>query len=375
VGLRFNPPPDWPEVPDGFAPPPGWQPDPAWPPVPAGWSLWVPEDGPPARPASAPFPGPDDDPPTDPLLGGQLPYSQLSWSDLLSRRGSFRDSYRGRAPAGPATRLARAALVLGLLSFTLLTGILSVIFALIALARIRDDPQPGRGLAVAGIVLSGVWGLAIAVAIAVVIAIGSAAAPQRPPAAGRTARAQPVAVWSLRAGECFRNPGGSAAAAGVVQVTPVPCGQRHGGQVIAVFPVTGRQYPAAASLPRQARLSCQAAVAGNVNTALVTATMTARYLYPGPASWAAGARAITCLMVDSAGDMTSSLLVQPVAGLLTADRGLAGQAGPGRKGNRGVVRRYRRGARSPRSGRARRRPRESRRRWRRAGRPCARCCA
>jgi Domain of unknown function (DUF4190) len=165
VGLRFNPPPDWPQVPSGFAPPPGWQPDAAWPPVPVGWDLWVPDDGAPARAGPSPYPGPEDDPPTDPLLGGQLPYSQLSWSDLLSRRGSYRDHYRWPPPAGPATRLALAALVLGLLGFALVTGILSVILGLSALSRIRESPQPGRGLAVAGIVLSGLWALAIGVAI------------------------------------------------------------------------------------------------------------------------------------------------------------------------------------------------------------------
>ncbi len=41
MGLRFNPPPGWPPVPEGFTPQPGWQPDPSWPPAPANWQLWV----------------------------------------------------------------------------------------------------------------------------------------------------------------------------------------------------------------------------------------------------------------------------------------------------------------------------------------------
>ncbi|HEY6277860.1 MAG TPA: DUF4190 domain-containing protein [Streptosporangiaceae bacterium] len=308
MGLRFNPPPDWPQIPDGFAPPPGWQPDPAWPPVPDGWSLWIADEGLAAPTTPSPYPGPDDDPPTDPLLGGQLPYSQLSWSDLLSRRGSYRDSYRWGAPAGPATGLARAALILGLLGFTLVTGIVSVILGLIALARIREDPQPGRGLALAGIALSGLW----AVAIAIAIGIASTATPP-PHAAGHAPPALTVDVRSLRGGTCFRALAGGAAPASASYVTPVPCAQRHGGQVIAAVTVTGRHYPGA-SLPQQARRSCQAALAGKVDTALVTVTITARDLYPDPASWAAGTRTITCLMVDSAGDMTSSLLARPVAG-------------------------------------------------------------
>lgn len=43
VGLRFNPPPNWPQPPAGWTPPPGWQPDPAWGPAPVGWSLWIEE--------------------------------------------------------------------------------------------------------------------------------------------------------------------------------------------------------------------------------------------------------------------------------------------------------------------------------------------
>ena len=43
-GLRFNPPPDWPQPPEGWTPPAGWTPDPAWPDPPDGWNLWLPAD-------------------------------------------------------------------------------------------------------------------------------------------------------------------------------------------------------------------------------------------------------------------------------------------------------------------------------------------
>jgi hypothetical protein len=55
MGMRFNPPPNWPALPPRWTPPPGWQPDPGWPPAPPGWSLWLAEDTPagaaPIRPA------------------------------------------------------------------------------------------------------------------------------------------------------------------------------------------------------------------------------------------------------------------------------------------------------------------------------------
>ena len=43
MGYRFNPPPGWPPIPDGWMPPDGWQPDPSWPAAPEGWSYWVPD--------------------------------------------------------------------------------------------------------------------------------------------------------------------------------------------------------------------------------------------------------------------------------------------------------------------------------------------
>jgi hypothetical protein len=43
--VRFNPPPSWPPVPEGWQPPPGWTPDPSWPAAPEGWQLWVDDEG------------------------------------------------------------------------------------------------------------------------------------------------------------------------------------------------------------------------------------------------------------------------------------------------------------------------------------------
>lgn len=43
--MRYNPPPNWPKPPEGWAPSAEWSPDPSWPPPPPGWQLWV-EDAP-----------------------------------------------------------------------------------------------------------------------------------------------------------------------------------------------------------------------------------------------------------------------------------------------------------------------------------------
>lgn len=39
TGLRWTPPPNWPEAPDGWSPPQDWRPDPTWGPPPPGWAF------------------------------------------------------------------------------------------------------------------------------------------------------------------------------------------------------------------------------------------------------------------------------------------------------------------------------------------------
>jgi hypothetical protein len=51
--MRYNPPPNWPKPPEGWAPHADWSPDPSWPPPPPGWRLWVEDDGPSAQRKSA----------------------------------------------------------------------------------------------------------------------------------------------------------------------------------------------------------------------------------------------------------------------------------------------------------------------------------
>lgn len=40
MALRFDPPPNWPAMPEGWQPGPGWRPNPSWGPPPYGWQLW-----------------------------------------------------------------------------------------------------------------------------------------------------------------------------------------------------------------------------------------------------------------------------------------------------------------------------------------------
>jgi hypothetical protein len=87
--------------------------------------------------------------------------------------------YGGPAKAGRVNGYAIASFVLGLAGFMLVTLVLSVIFGIVALAGIRKTAERGKGLAIAGLAVSGVWLLFF-----VIIVIGAASTPQHSSSTG-----------------------------------------------------------------------------------------------------------------------------------------------------------------------------------------------
>ena len=184
MGLRFNPPPGWPPPPAGFVPPPGWQPDPSWPPPPPGWQLWVPDDTEPAP--VPPFPGPM---PAagDPGAAGQEPYGPPSGypAGQVPYGGPPASYQAGQVPYGtpaPGTPSRTSGFAIAALVFGIIGGILlSVIFGIVALVKIRGNPQlRGKGMAIAGLILSGLWLVGIIALIVVGVSAGPAALGLRP---------------------------------------------------------------------------------------------------------------------------------------------------------------------------------------------------
>jgi len=220
-------------------------------------------------------------------------------------------------PAGPANGWAIAAFILGLLGGFLL----GIIFAIVALRQISDSRQRGKGLAIAGLALSIIWGAALTV----YLVLGNSGAPagqsagggshpsasssSRPASPGSSHRNSQTSVFDLRTGQCFQNPPASQAVLGITYVTVVPCTTLHNAQVFVEFPATGSSYPGSSSLKHQADLGCHSRVAGNVQTSKITSSMTLHFLYPLSTSWGQGHRTISCLIVDSKTELKSSLLV------------------------------------------------------------------
>jgi len=209
-------------------------------------------------------------------------------------------SYTADRPAPGTNGFAIASFVLGLLSVVLL----SVIFGIIALKKLRDRPQRGKGLAIAGLCLSGAW----LVGLAAVLVVASLTAAQRSGTTGQITKTGHLGVFSLRTGDCFQNPSGSQPSTAMAQITAVPCASSHNAQVMAELHVPGSAYPGRAAFRAQALPGCRARVAAVVDRAKLTATMQLLWIYPLPQAWADGQRTISCLIVDSSQDLTSSLL-------------------------------------------------------------------
>lgn len=299
MGLRFNPAPGWPPPPPGFVPPPGWQPDPSWPPAPPGWQLWVQDDTIPEGfgPIGGPAPGQAAfGQPTGggPMAGAPWPPPGYSWG------------YTRPAGPGRTNSFAVASFIISFFGFTVVGIVVSVVFGILALLRIRDRPQRGRGFAIAGLVISCVWFSFFVL----VIVLGVVSSPQQSESSGNFAGSDrgSVNVFHLQPGQCFHNPSAGRTVFGVTQVSVVPCTEPHDAQVFAVFRARGTAFPGETVLRRQAAAGCRSRLAGNVDKSKLRRGMDLRFLFPAEASWGKGQRNISCFILNTRQQMIYSLV-------------------------------------------------------------------
>jgi hypothetical protein len=236
-----------------------------------------------------------------------------------------------RSHRGKTDGYAIASLLLGVFGITVIGAILSINFGIMALRRVRRTGQPGRGLAITGMAFSAIWLL-----IGAFFLLGTHKGPAQPsvsggpgsssggdsssptarhsssPTAGPSSSAGPGSlstnVFALHPGQCFQNPPASQTELGVTYVTVVPCTKPHNAQAFVQFTVKGTSWPGTNAVQRQADSGCHDRITGNVEASKIKSSMSLRYLYPLESSWASGHRTITCLIVNSTPDLTTSLL-------------------------------------------------------------------
>ncbi|TGA95675.1 DUF4190 domain-containing protein [Streptomyces sp. MZ04] len=227
--------------------------------------------------------GPYGPPPQTPYPGGpQVPYQR--WP------GAYSPYSRP-----PVNGFAIASLVLGILCFVPAVGL---ILGLIALAQITKKGERGKGMAIAGSILSVVG---IVLLVLAVVTGGARDFADGFKEAARESRNS--SAFPIDKGECFNVPDSDLQGARYTfEIDEVPCSSRHDGEVLASVRVNHETFPGDAALTSLAERKCVDLDASYVLDSWVDlgdAELT--YYMPDRETWSQGDRHITCLYGDTGG--------------------------------------------------------------------------
>ncbi|MET7986273.1 DUF4190 domain-containing protein [Streptomyces sp. NPDC005281] len=263
------PPPPGPQQPEGQYPPPGTPPYP-----------------------HAPYPqGPG---PQGPYQQG--PYQQSPYA------GPYQPWEQGYSPYNRPVAfngLAIAALVLGILCF--LPGV-GLVLGIVALVQIKKRGERGKGMAVAGMVLSSI-GIAL---LALMVATGGArdfwdGFKEGAHSSGST--------FALHKGECFDAPNGTLEGV-AYDVDVVPCAGKHDAEVFAEATAHDGSYPGDSAVSAEAGDMCYSLTdTYAMDGWAVPDDVDVYYFTPTRQSWGMGDREITCMFgnTDEHGTLKGSL--------------------------------------------------------------------
>jgi len=193
--------------------------------------------------------------------------------------------YQG--PKQGTNGLAIASLTLGILSMILF----SVILGFVALRQIKERNQNGRGLAIAGIAISGAWLLLFG--LGMVIALTTDNEPDRD-ASGQVTTTTNVRADKLKVGDCVEKVD---EAGEIRNMKLVPCSGPNGGEVYAAFELPAGKWPGLASVQTSAENGCSDRWDALKREAEKPSDIF--YLHPVQSSWSLGDRGVTCLVVPT----------------------------------------------------------------------------
>ncbi|NUS26485.1 MAG: DUF4190 domain-containing protein [Streptomyces sp.] len=213
--------------------------------------------------------------------------------------GPWGYGYGGYAQPVPVNGVAIAALVLGILCFLPAVGL---VLGLIALAQIKRKGERGKGMAIAGAVLSTVglvlWTVSLSTGVASDVVDGLKDA----------ARGEGTA-YALAKGDCFDSGTGSLQG-DAYDVDEVPCSRAHHGEVFAVVTLPSGAFPGDDEVTDLADDKCYALQEDYAMDAwAVPENVDVYYLVPSEDSWTFGDREITCVFgdIDEKKSLTGSL--------------------------------------------------------------------
>jgi hypothetical protein len=207
--------------------------------------------GPPPSGPQGPYPPSYPPPPPQPYAGGPPP-------------GYY-------APPPPQTNWwAIVSLIFGVLGGVLI----SVICGIVGLNKAKQG-RGGRGLAIAGLVLSGLWVLLLAVGIVFYLVIGKGT----------------VTATDVKVGDCLKAIPNSTR---VTTVDTVGCDESHAGEVFAVLLMPEGDYPGQTAIENYQN-KCEPELASYSPDAIADDSVQMYVLYPTAETWEQGDRAVTCI--------------------------------------------------------------------------------
>lgn len=247
-----------------------------------------PPAGPPGPPPGGqpPYAGPQQPPQYggQPPYGQQAPYGQPQYGAPYGQPPMHGNPYQQGPPQG-TNGLAIASLILGILSMILF----SVILGVIALKQIKQRNQNGRGLAIAGIAISGAWVLLFGIGI--VIALTTDNEPDRD-ASGQVTTTTNVRPDKLKVGDCVESIDEENVIRGMKLV---PCSGPNGGEVYANYELPAGKWPGLTSVQISAETGCTDR--WKTTKRVLDEKSSIFYLHPIESSWSLGDRGVTCLVV------------------------------------------------------------------------------
>jgi hypothetical protein len=189
----------------------------------------------------------------------------------------------GQQPGGP--RKTSVPAILSLIFACVGAILVSVILAIVALSRIPSRNQKGKGLAIAGLVVSGLW----LVGIVVALALSDGGEPDRD-ASGQVTATQNTRPDKLRVGDCVSE----IKEGEVANIKVVPCDQPNGGKVFAVFDLPAGDWPGLTAVQTAAEKGCTDRWEASKQKAEQPSSIF--YLHPTEDGWQLGDRGATCLL-------------------------------------------------------------------------------
>ena len=175
------------------------------------------------------------------------------------------------APPTPGTNWwAVVSLIFGVLGGVLI----SVVCGIVGLNRAKKG-QGGRGMAIAGLVLSGLWivGIVAVVAFLVIFDKGT------------------VSATEVKAGDCLKELPASGL---VITVDTAPCTEPHTGEIFSVMNMPEGDFPGQFAI-EEYQNKCAPELATYSPEASADPDVGLFVLYPSEDSWGQGDRTVTCI--------------------------------------------------------------------------------